>query len=162
MGTGGSRLICPPKGKGGGRVVRAKAEVEVGVGGEEVKRAGLTNNKGHRGKDNWGALKGKMLGRSLSVEGGRGKEDVRVLSEFKETKGGVGGIKGSRKSEAKGSQKGQTATCSQSPPERNSTSPRKTRRSQRAPEKGKGEKQEAPSTSCVSSCPLALPDNFDL
>ena len=80
-----------------------------------------------------------MLSRSLSVEGGRGREDVRVLSEFKETKGGVGGVKGSKRGEAKGSQK--VATCSQTPPERNSTSPRKTRRGQRGPEKAKGEKQ---------------------
>ena len=91
-------------------------------------------------QDNWGALKGKMFGRSLSVEGGRGKEDVRVLSEFKETKGGggvAGGIRGSKKSEMRESQK---ASCSQSPPERGSTSPRKSRRNQRGSEKAKGEK----------------------
>ena len=92
-------------------------------------------------QDNWGALKGKMFGRSLSVEPGRGKE---VLSEFKESKGGVGvggGIKGVKtRGEVKGSQKGQQATCSQqSPLERDS---RKTRRSQRGQTgKGKGEKQ---------------------
>ena len=96
-------------------------------------------------QDNWGALKGKMFGRSLSVEGGRGKEEVRVLSEFKESKrggGAGGGTKGSKRGEVKG---GQKATCSQSPPERGSTlgstSPRKSRRSQRGPEKAKVEKQ---------------------
>ena len=94
-------------------------------------------------QDNWGALKGKMFGRSLSVEPGRGKE---VLSEFKESKGGIKGLK---RGEVKGSQKGQQATCSQqqSPPERDATSPRKTRRSQRGQTgKGKGEKQGVIST----------------
>ena len=41
------------RGGGGGRTVRAKAEVETvssSGGGEEVRRAGLSNNKGHRGK----------------------------------------------------------------------------------------------------------------
>ena len=92
-------------------------------------------------QDNWGALKGKMFGRSLSVEPGRGKEDIRVLPEFKESKGGVGGIKGVKtRGEVKGSQKVQQATGSQQPPlERDS---RKTRRSQRGQTgKGKGEKQ---------------------
>ena len=93
-------------------------------------------------QDNWGALKGKMFGRSLSVEPGRGKE---VLSEFKESKGGIKGLK---RGEVKGSQKGQQATCSQqSPPERDATSPRKTRRSQRGQTgKGKREKQGVIST----------------
>ena len=93
-------------------------------------------------QDNWGALKGKMFGRSLSVEPGRGKE---VLSEFKESKGGIKGLK---RGEVKGSQKVQQASCSQqSPPERDATSPRKTRRSQRGQTgKGKGEKQGVIST----------------
>ena len=51
--TGLSQTERNVAGKGGGRTVRAKAEVEVAVGGEEVRGAGLTmtnTNKGHRGK----------------------------------------------------------------------------------------------------------------
>ena len=52
--TGLSQTERNVAGKGGGRTVRPKAEVEVAVGGgEEVRGAGLTmtnTNKGHRGK----------------------------------------------------------------------------------------------------------------
>ena len=89
-------------------------------------------------QDNWGALKGKMFGRGPSVEGGRGSGDIRVVSESKESiKGGQGGAK--KRSEVRGSQK--ATNCSQPSSERGSTSPRKTRRNQRGPEKSKGEKQ---------------------
>ena len=80
-----------------------------------------------------------MFGRSMSVEGSRGKEDVRVLSEFKEAKGGgVAGVKGSKRGEVRGNEK---ATSSQPSPEPSSISPRKTRRSQRGRGKAKSEKQ---------------------
>ena len=79
-----------------------------------------------------------MFGRSMSVEGGRGKEDVRVLSEFKEAKGGGAGVKGSKRGEVRGIEK---AASSQPSPEPSSISPRKTRRSQRGRGKAKSEKQ---------------------
>ena len=93
-------------------------------------------------QDNWSALKGKMFGRSMSGEGGRGKEETRSLPETSEAKkGGEGGADGANTGKALKKtgtcQKGQQGASSQVYP----TSPRKNRRSQRSHGKGKGRKQ---------------------
>ena len=94
-------------------------------------------------QDNWSALKGKMFGRSISGEGGQGKEtETRSLPETREAKkGGEGVADGANTGKALkktgNCQKGQQGASSQVYP----TSPRKNRRSQRSHGKGKGGKQ---------------------